>query len=152
MNYQALKKEIVAHCIEVVSKKLEDLKKELILVQESANSDTKSSMGDKYETGREMMMQEKGKLESQRGLLFKQLATLKAIDLNKTFTKVELGSLVATSQAIYLISTALGAVEVSAQSVFVISAGAPISQAMLGKEKGHKYEFGNKEFELKEIA
>ncbi len=127
MDYQVLKNEIVAHCIEEVSKKLEDLKKELVLVQESANSDTKSSMGDKYETGREMMMQEKGKLESQRGLLLKQLTIFKAIDLNKKFVKVELGSLVLTKQGIYFISTALGIVDVGGEKIFVISAGAPIA-------------------------
>lgn len=151
MDYQVLKKEIVAHCIHVVSEKLDDLKKELDLVQESANSDTKSSMGDKYETGREMVMQEKGKLESQRGLLLKQLTTFKAIDLNKTFTKVELGSLVITKQAIYFISAALGIEEISKQKVFVISASAPIAQAMLDKKQGDQYSFGGNEVLLVEI-
>ncbi|MFK7953497.1 MAG: hypothetical protein AB8B73_11670 [Ekhidna sp.] len=151
MDYQVLKKEIVAHCIEEVSKKLEDLKKELLLVQESANSDTKSSMGDKYETGREMVMQEKGKLESQRGLYLKQLTTFKAIDLNKHFSKVELGSLVKTKQAIYFISTALGIIELEGQKVFVISAGAPIAQAMLGKGERDEFAFNGNSFELESI-
>lgn len=152
MNYSDLKKEIIAHCIQVVSEKLDGLKRELILVQESANSDTKSSMGDKYETGREMVMQEKGKLESQRGLLLKQLTTFKSIDLNKSFSKVELGSLVMTNQAIYFISAALGIIEEDQQKIFIISAGAPIAQSMLGKMQGDKYSFGGKEFEIKEIC
>lgn len=152
MDYQSLKREIVAHCIQVVSERLEGLKKELILIQESANSDTKSSMGDKYETGREMIMQEKGKLESQRGLLFKQLTTFKAIDLSKKFTKVELGSLVITDQAIYFISTALGIVEVTNKTIYVISAGAPIAQSMLDKKEGMRYLFNKQETEISKIV
>lgn len=151
MDYSILKKEIVEHCIQVVSDKLEDLKKELVLVQESANSDTKSSMGDKYETGREMVMQEKGKLESQRGLLLKQLTIFKAIDLNKKFSKVELGALVQTKQAIYLISTALGSVDVGNQKIFVISAGAPIAQAMLDGREGEQFTFSGNSFEVAHV-
>lgn len=152
MDHRTLKKDIVAHCIQVVSQKLDDLKKELILVQESANSDTKSSMGDKYETGREMVMQEKGKLEGQRGLLLKQLTIFKAIDLEKKFSKVELGSLVLTKQATYFISTALGMEEVSGQKIFVISAGAPIAQAMLDKTEGEIYVFNKLETKITKIV
>ena len=44
-------KNYVSNCIDTAQKAIDD-------AVESANDDTKSSAGDKYETGREMMQQE----------------------------------------------------------------------------------------------
>ena len=49
-------------CRVFLMQKIENLSTELEALREAAIAETKSSMGDKYETGREMMMQERNRL------------------------------------------------------------------------------------------
>ena len=47
-----------------LEKSVEEARKEYALAKESRDSDTKSSAGDKFETGREMMQREMDKLSA----------------------------------------------------------------------------------------
>jgi len=53
----------------LMAEKKEDLNSQLLALQEASNADTKSSMGDKYETGRESINQSRDLLEKQKVLL-----------------------------------------------------------------------------------
>lgn len=53
-----LKEALLAHCFAFVEKRIDTAKTALADAQDASNDDTKSSAGDKYETGREMMQQE----------------------------------------------------------------------------------------------
>ena len=98
------KEQLHAHCQTLIEKKIEQVKSELDEVTNAALSETKSSMGDKYETGREMMMQEKNKLANQMEILLGQLAQLNSIDPIPEHSHVKLGTLVETDKASYFIS------------------------------------------------
>ena len=50
------KEQVLQHCQEMIDGQIAELSNEIAKVEESAANETKSSMGDKYETGREMMM------------------------------------------------------------------------------------------------
>lgn len=139
-----LKGKVMSRCVEIAERRAEELQSELVLIQESANSETKSSMGDKYETGREMLMQERSKVEQQLQLTFDQLRIFKSIDTSKAFDKVELGALVGVQNAVFFVGAAMGAIEVDGMQVFVVSAMAPVVQAMLGKSEGDTYIFNGK--------
>ena len=151
MDYQVLKKEIAAHCIQVVLEKLEALKRELILVQESANNDTKSSMGDKYETGREIVMQERNKLGAQLDLFANQLTALKVIDIDNEHSVVKYGSLVETSQGWFYISVPIGKISIGDKQIFVISLNAPLAKEMIGKKVGDSFSLNNQSYLFKQV-
>jgi peroxiredoxin family protein len=55
------KSEIHANLRSILEKTLEEAQREYVLAKESRDSDTKSSAGDKFETGREMMQKEMDK-------------------------------------------------------------------------------------------
>ncbi|MEM9341310.1 MAG: GreA/GreB family elongation factor [Bacteroidota bacterium] len=146
MELKQLKSELIEACYQQIKKKLDLIDEELDSVQQSASEDTKSSAGDKYETGREMMMLEKTKLLNQKEQVAKQLKPLQKIDVNKDFMQIETGALIKASNALYFIASSIGQVKLAEQSVFVISPLAPIAQAMLGKKKGDAFEInGNKQ-------
>lgn len=116
--------------------------------KESRDNETKSSVGDKYETGRTLMQQE---VEKNRVQLHKneRLKTeLENIDLRKKYTRVEFGSLVTFGKNVYFISTALGKIEVDGKSCYCISMASPIGKALHNKTVGNKINFMGKNLEI----
>ena len=131
-------------CVEWVSEKINEVQKELQEIKNSAFAETKSSMGDKYETSREMMMQESNKLGDQLEILSNQLTILHSIDLAKELSEVKLGALVETNVAKYFLSIPLGVVKYTKDQVFALSPNAPIAKMMLGKRAGDQFSFNGR--------
>lgn len=141
----SLKKQIITQIADLLNQKIELLKLDIASTIESRNSDTKSSAGDKFETGRAMMQMELEKNEVQLNKTEKIKRELSNIDVNRICTKGEFGSLVSTTQGNYFLSLALGKVMVNNTSYFAISLAAPIGQMLQHKKEGDSFEFqGNK--------
>ena len=137
------KEQVLRHCQEMIDGQIAELSSEIAKLEESAANETKSSMGDKYETGREMMMQEKVKLNERLQLLKNHKVALNAVD-DTTHELVKLGSLVRTSQATFFIVSAIGNVTVKGTPVFVISQAAPLAREMMGKREGEEVQFNGR--------
>ena len=89
-----------------LSEKIENFEK-LIAETRASSNDTKSSMGDKYETGREMLQQEINNLQVQLNEILKQRDFLKTV-LPKPNDKAEKGAIVKTEKGLFFISVTLG--------------------------------------------
>ena len=113
----------------------------MVGLQEASNQDTKSSAGDKYETGRSMIVLEKEKLGVQLMEAYKLKKALDLIDLGKSINKVGLGALVKESNNFYYFSANFGGLDIADVKVFALSTLSPIGQAMLGKTPGSSYTF-----------
>jgi len=116
--------------------------------QAAANNETKSSAGDKYETGRAVY-------QNERDLHARQLVdsinikkTLLSINQKKTCKMAELGAVVDTTTVSYFISVSLGTVSVEGKQIMAISAISPIAQAMLGLTKGARFEWMKKKVDI----
>ena len=136
----------------MVNQRIGVIEKALKNAQEAANQETKSSAGDKYETGRAMMHLEKEKLAGQMTEVLKMKKALDLINADKVCNQVELGALVATAQAQYYISASVGKIEVNGQTVFAISPAAPIGQQLLSKKVGDSIHFAGKTMEIKDLS
>jgi hypothetical protein len=79
----------------------------LIAETRASNNDTKSSMGDKYETSREMLQQEINNLQIQLNEHLKSQKILKNINPNP-HKVVSLGSWVETDKGKFFIAISLG--------------------------------------------
>ena len=103
-------------CLEKTEETIAAISKALKSIEEARNNETKSSAGDKYETGRAMMQIEEDN-NSRQLIQAVQLKTqLQKIVLNKKPVKVELGSIVTTNRSAYFISIGLGEIEFETQS------------------------------------
>jgi transcription elongation GreA/GreB family factor len=130
-------KEIIYNQVLLILASREDTAREAIaLAQESKKTDTKSSAGDKFETGRAMIQQEMDKAESQLSKVLEMRQTLSMIDESKKSEEVEFGSLVETDQGTYFISVGIGAFELDLQKYYCISLASPIGKALNGKKEG----------------
>ena len=145
------KQRVHAHCLSLVQQKIEGIEAAMREAQGAANEETKSSAGDKYETGRAMMHLEKEKLASQRAEAFKLQKVLGQIDAAKQSTQVALGSLVHTNRGWFFVAVGLGNIAIEQQSCFVISPAAPIGQAMWGRRVNDHFTFNGQTIEIATI-
>ncbi|MFC0343351.1 GreA/GreB family elongation factor [Epilithonimonas hispanica] len=124
-----------------LSEKIQNFEK-LIAETRASNNDTKSSMGDKYETGREMLQQEINNLQVQLNEVLKQQDFLKTI-LIKPSEKAEKGAIVKTEKGLFFISVSLGEINFDNQKIICISPESPLAKAMNGKQKGDVFSLNN---------
>ena len=107
----------------------------LILDLRNSNSETKSSMGDKYETSREMMQQEITRIQNQLNEVLIQQEQFKKIVIKKHDT-IALGSYVETSMGNFCIAISLGEIDYNSKKLFVLSPITPLAKLLIGKKLG----------------
>ncbi|SFU27593.1 hypothetical protein SAMN05216480_101232 [Pustulibacterium marinum] len=148
-----LKSEVIAACEAIISSKLKSVQETLANLQESLFSETKSTAGDKHETGRSMVQLEMEKTGAKVLELEKELAVLDRIKKqeNQQQKLVRLGSLLETSNGIYFIAVSLGLVKIENHQVFAISSGAPIAKEFIGKTAGETVSFRNTSITIQTI-
>lgn len=125
------KPEILKIIHDKLSEKIDHLEY-LIAETRAANNETKSSMGDKYETSREMVQQEINNLQIQLNENIRLRNSLKSISVNP-HQNVGLGSLVETDKGLFYIAVSLGMIDYEKKKIFLISPESPLAQAMNGK-------------------
>ena len=140
------KSELIKLINQKLSEKIENFEK-LIAETRASSNDTKSSMGDKYETGREMLQQEINNLQVQLNEVLKQQDFLKTsfdkLRMTKKFDKAEKGAIVKTEKGLFFISVSLGEVTFENQKIICISPESPLAKAMNGKQKGDVFSLNN---------
>lgn len=146
-----LKEELKLKCIDLIQEKISMIKNAINAAQASANEETKSSAGDKYETGRAMAQLEIEKLTAQLGENQKLIQQLDTLNLQEEKTKIRLGSLIYTEQANYFLSISLGNVTLENQSFILLSPSSPIGKLFLGKTAGEEIEFNGRKIGIKRI-
>ena len=139
-TYQ-MKPELLEIIHQKISEKIQKLE-QLIAETRASNNDTKSSMGDKYETSREMLQQEINHLQIQLNEHLKSQQILKNINPNP-HKIVTLGSLVETEKGMFFIAISLGELSFNQEKIFVISAESPLAKAMNGKKTGESFVVNN---------
>lgn len=150
-DWKSIKQEVFALITGQVNQTIADAEQNILLLDESKTSDTKSSAGDKYETGRELIQQEQIKYQTQISNAHLLKEVLSSIDIDRRATVVEIGSLLITNAGVFFISIGLGRVEVKNQMVFVISAASPIGGVLKGLNVGESGVFNSKEFKIEAI-
>jgi len=120
-------------------------------IQESLTSETKSTAGDKHETGRAMLQLEREKAGAQLAEVQKIQEVLAKVTISQSSETIRLGSLVETSQGSYFLSISVGKLTVANQSYFVIATNTPIGKLLLGSKIGDHLQFNGKDFVIKSV-
>ena len=136
----------------ILDDKITILSNEIISIKKSRNSDTKSSAGDKFETGREMMNTELNKNEAQLSKTHILKKNLSQINLLKNYNKIEFGSFVKTNQETFFITIGMGKMKIDNTIYYAISTTSPIGKALQNKTAGDKIQFQDRAFIIEEIA
>ena len=147
MVKQQLLQELHAH----LDTQIETAQAAINSAKESKNNETKSTAGDKYETGRAMLQIEQEKNEMQLSKVHHSKSVLSQIDLEKQYDSADFGSLILTNQGKYFIAIGIGKVKLEDETYFVISPDSPVGKLLLGKQAGEQVEFRNKKILIKNI-
>lgn len=139
------------HCLNLVAEKLKSTKEEMNLTKEASFEETKSSAGDKFETGREMMQQEADKFTRQIEELNKIYRLIDTLNLSKSSEKIEAGSIVKTNLNTFFISASLGMVDFQGEKLMLISAISPLASALLDKKAGEQITFNSRTYTIEEV-
>jgi len=143
---------LIQHIQNILNGKLNELKLSMDSSKQSRDSETKSSVGDKYETGRAMLAIEIEKNEVQISKTQKLLHELSQIQVsNNTTSEVNFGSIVFTDSLIYFISIPLGKIIINNQTIYCISQASPIGQLLFKKKAGESISFQGQNIFVKEV-
>lgn len=137
--------------LDELDRKIEVIRGAIASAKDSRNNDTKSSAGDKYETGREMMQIEIEKNEVLLNQTAKQRKELARIEISEEFNKVAFGSLVETDKGTYFISIGIGKIQIEDQMCYAISLASPIGGLLKDKVVGDEVQFQGRTFSIKSI-
>lgn len=121
--------------------------------QESSNSETKSSAGDKYETGREMANQERDRNAAQLHEAQQLLIVLQKINPEMVCDTVRPGALVRTSLGLFYLSIGAGKLYTAeGQEFLAVSLAAPVAAMLSGKRAGDEVLFNGKLVQVEEVS
>lgn len=139
-------------CKNVLENRMSDLEKAMADAQESANSEEKSSAGDKYETGRAMSQIARdmsAKQLHQAKIDYKELMQLWPLSVQQL---IQRGALVHLNngQTIF-IATGIGMVSFEDQKIAVVSIKSPIALQLLGKKKSDEVIIAQKKVQVIDI-
>ena len=120
-------------------------------LQEALTAETKSSAGDKHETGRAMIQLEREKLGHQLAEIQLLQELFKKIPIKTGSSKVGLGSVVYTDMQNYYMGVSAGELKIDGVSYFAIAPNTPIGKLLLGKVVGDTVVFNSKKMEILQL-
>lgn len=120
--------------------------------QNALSSETKSSAGDKHETGRAMLQLEMEKAGKQLHDIHLMKETFAKVDIKKQGSIIHLGSLVVTTTVSYFIAISAGELKVENDKYYAISLSTPIGRLLLGKKIGDTINFNGKTIKIVDVT
>ena len=133
-----------ALCLAFIQQRIAAARTAMQAAQESSSSETKSSAGDKYETGREMANAERDRNAAHMQQAQQLQAELARISPDAACDTVRPGALVHTSLGWFYIGISAGKLAGEEPAVFAVSAAAPVAVALKGLRAGQEAAFNGK--------
>lgn len=145
------KKSLYDQCLTYVQKRIDTARQAMESAQEAANSESKSSAGDKYETGRAMAQLERDRNAQLLAEARKVEGDLTHINIEKTYETVQPGSIVTTNRGAFFVSIGAGKLTLDGVDYFAVSAASPIATALAGRKTGDTVVFNKLTYEVLEV-
>jgi len=145
---------LLAKCIDKIEVRESVIQSKILSLEESLESESKSSAGDKFETGRAMLHIELDKQKSLTVELIKMRRILNDITVTDQQETIALGALVKTNYQQFFLSVGLGKISIALgqEEWFSISPASPIGRHLLDKKKGEAFTLNEKLYIILEIA
>jgi hypothetical protein len=119
--------------------------------QEAANSEEKSSAGDKYETGRAMGHLQKEMLGRQLAEYAKDVKALQSVFVDSVCDRGGPGAFLRTAGVAFFVSAGLGKQEAEGLTILFVSPMAPLAHSLQNKKAGDGLLFNGINLVIEEI-
>ncbi len=146
-----IKQQLHQLCAEQILARIKDAETAIAEARKASENDTKSSAGDKYETGRAMMQQEIDLNSRQLLEARKMQAQLQQINPDTINNLAQTGSLVETNQGDFYLAVSAGALFINGKKYYAISVASPMGLQLKGKQVGESFKLNNKEFKILKV-
>lgn len=147
-----LKQKLYAECLNYVQTRIDTVQQSIHASQQAANEETKSSAGDKYETGRAMAQQETDRNMAQLTEANKLKVALNHISPNHSSTVAEAGSVVITNNGSFYLAVSAGTLMVDGKPYFAVSPASPIGFKMKGLKSGDEFSVNGKGYVIEQVV
>ncbi|MBO0940038.1 3-oxoacyl-ACP synthase [Fibrella sp. HMF5335] len=142
-----MKNHLYDACMAYVQQRIQTATEAMTAAQESANAESKSSAGDKYETGRAMAQLERDRHAQLLADAQRMRQELEHLDpLAPPGPVVRPGSLVLTSAGNFYIAISAGRLLVDGQPYMAVSPASPIGALLRGKSVGEVVTFNKQTY------
>jgi hypothetical protein len=146
-----MKSEILQYVKNYLDQRMQTSLDAMQAAQESANGESKSSAGDKYETSRAMGQLDRDMHARMYQQTLEERKLVERIDENAPFRKGALGAFLKTTMGDFFLSVSIGQVDFEGKKIMIISPQSPIGALLLGKSVDDKFSFRGKEAVILEV-
>ena len=147
----AFKHSLKKFALDSIGKRIATANEAMQQAQEAANSEEKSSAGDKYETARAMGHLQKDMYARQLAESQKELAALQNIPTDTLCREGRAGALLRGEDLSFFISAGLGRHTIDDQTIVFLSPQAPLAKLLHGKRPGDEVAFNNKPVRIRDV-
>jgi len=147
----AWKDRLKQFCQQQIEQRMTAAKKAVGDAQESANSEEKSSAGDKYETGRAMGHLQKDMHARQLSEHIKELSALQSVNTSVLYDHACAGACIETAQQLFFIAAGLGKQQVDGKEIIFLSPHAPLAGILQNKKQGDGFVFNRATVVIKNV-
>ncbi len=148
MTSLEIKTFLFAFCQSQVQQRYDKINQTLASIVESLLEESKSSSGDKHETGRAMLHIDRENAGRQLLEVEKLFEILNKIDITKQSDYIRLGSLVHTDKFSYFISLSMGNVKFDNKEFLCVAFNSPVGSLLAGKTAGDNFILNNAIYEI----
>lgn len=137
---------------DILQQRIEAAQQAMLNAQDAANSEDKSSAGDKYETARAMGQLDREMNARQFEEAKRELAALQQLYVLESSPVVIPGSFVKTNKGDFFISSGLGIHTVEGKKIGFLSVKSPLAIPLLGKAVGDTFQFQGQPWKIEELV
>ncbi|MBL7858785.1 MAG: 3-oxoacyl-ACP synthase [Cyclobacteriaceae bacterium] len=145
------KAQLLDFCRAYVQQRIDTAQAAIVMAQASARDETKSSAGDKYETGRAMMQLEVEKNMTQLAEAKKLSQVLEQVHGGITPGAIRPGSVVTTSNGNFFLAISAGQCTIDGVTYWLISPGTPIGMKMMGMKEGDSFTVNQRSYQILQV-
>lgn len=151
MKDSNIKSQLYAACSDYINNRLMQVETNIRSMQNDLLSETKSSAGDKHETGRAMIHLEIEKLAAQLSQIRREKEKLQKITISKSSDQIKMGSLVLTDKGKYFLSISAGEILLDEEIYYAVSGSSPVGKILLGQTSGNSIQLRNQTIRILDV-
>lgn len=153
LDAEALKQAVVEAVKEVVQARIDAAQTAMQAAQASANEETKSSAGDKYETGRAMSQRDRDMFAQQLQQAQQEMALVARLSNTQHNPEiVTAGALVKTSDGYFWLGISAGKTEIEDKIIWAVSPQSPVGKLLMDRKVGDTMEWAGKKSRIEDIS
>lgn len=142
-------------CLEFIDNRIKTIRNAIQETQASADEESKSSAGDKYETSLSMMQLDMEKQAEQLQEAIRTRNSLEQVkildEMNGQSGSIRPGNAIETNNGNFYLAISAGQLKTNGQTYFAVSPATPIGSKLMGLKTGDRFSFNGKEYIVSKI-